>query len=103
MPDDEPDYAGEALAASRARHPTQPRPPSRVPEPGTTPTLSIVAGIVTIVFGGVLAGLAGGGFIAAVGSIVVVLGLVVAGIGVVAAGVRLGMQWTDYDRKVGER
>ena len=97
MPDDDIDHAAEALASSRERPLERPRPP------GTSPTFATWAGISLIVFGGVVAGLAGTRFIAALGSIVVVLGVVVAGIGVVAAGVRLGNEWTDYDRAMRER
>ena len=98
MPEnDDVDHVGEALTASRQRRPLEaPR------KPDTPPTFAIVAGMVIVVLGGLLAGL-GTGFFAVLGGIVGVLGLVIAGIGVVAAGVRLGTQWADYDRAMRHR
>jgi hypothetical protein len=90
MSSDRTDHTGSAPAAPR------PRPPARVPEPGTSPTFCIVAGVITVAVG-MLVGLGGSGFVAA-GAIMSTVGAVVAGVGVVAAGVRLGMQWADYDR-----
>jgi hypothetical protein len=40
----------------------------------------------------------GGGFFAVIGAIIGLLGSVIAAVGVIAAGVRLGLEWTDYDR-----
>jgi hypothetical protein len=102
MPDDETDYVGDALAESRARHPVASSPPPQVPrEPGTSPTFLIVTGVVVMALGMVVT--LGGSVLAVVGAIIGMFGAVIAAIGVVAAGVRLGAEWTDYDRRRRER